>query len=363
MVRLVYVLALERSGSTPLSFHLARYRGVVSLGKVGRTLGSLAKSGAAANRDCSCGEAAARCPVWGPLHARRGDLAALSMADRYGLMLDVVARVVGRDAVVVDMSKSLDGLDTVVELFGDRLAVLFLVKDVRNYLNSIRTRAETKPDAQLLPKRFKATIAGRLGRLAPSALVHVIHWRRRNREMDGYLGRNRLTSLRLGYEELCLDGANLAPAIEAVLGVDGPPGPASGARHHVLMGNFPYLRQVGAQALRYDRLLTMCLSALVPDNLAVPQLPRPSLAPRPSTPRLWLSTPVPSGPEPLHRLGRSQPSLRPAMSKSRASRYPVLSAPQRNDEPTRRRGPRHRRRTATPTPRRFGREAGPCEWW
>ena len=254
MVRLVYVLAIERSGSTPVSVHLARYRGVVSLGEVGRTLRSLAKSGAAANRDCSCGEAAARCPVWGPLHARRGDLAALSMADRYGLMLDVVARVVGRDAVVVDMSKSLDGLDTVVELFGDRLAVLFLVKDVRNYLNSIRTRAETKPDAQLLPKRFKATIAGRLGRLAPSALVHVIHWRRRNREMDGYLGRNRLTSLRLGYEELCLDGANLAPAIEAVLGVDGPPGPASGARHHVLMGNFPYLRlaDVQAQSLHYD---------------------------------------------------------------------------------------------------------------
>ena len=62
--RYLYIVSLERSGSTPLTYNLGLRPGFAALGEVDRTLELMARPGGFSGRDCSCGSTIPACPVW-----------------------------------------------------------------------------------------------------------------------------------------------------------------------------------------------------------------------------------------------------------------------------------------------------------
>jgi hypothetical protein len=249
---LVYILALERSGTTPLSFLASRFPGVVSLGEAERTLRRLADPRPFPVPTCSCGAATPDCPVWGPLYAARDGLQPLSTGARYTRLLNAVAAARGTQAIVVDSSKSLDVLRHLATAFPGRVKAVFMIMDVRNYLDGILRRADATESWHFLPKRHRGGPLGLIGRLLPLSWLYLIRWARHNAAMARFLEEGDIPDFRLGYEELCLDTEANRKALGVFLGIPEAAPQAAAPDHHVLMGNFTYLRADADKDIRYD---------------------------------------------------------------------------------------------------------------
>lgn len=246
MARYLYILSLERSGSTPLAWNLGTLPGVIALGEVERTLALLARP-TEMPRPCTCGAAAQDCPVWGPVAARRGELAGLSLVERYHLLDAVMAEHLGEN-LLVDASKSLDILRVLKTVAAPRVAAVHLVKDVRSYLDSTLGRMATMDGERLWAEQIAAhPLRGRLRRAMPQSLIYLARWARRNREMEQALQAGTTPWMRVGYDALCEEG-EAALARLAALGGSGS-GPHG---QHILFGSFAYLDSTSPKVLQRD---------------------------------------------------------------------------------------------------------------
>lgn len=198
---------------------------------------------------CSCGAGVDSCPIWGPIHNKRHALASLDTAARYRLLMDCIAEAKSDTVNIVDSSKTLDVLRMLYREFRDNVRVIFLVKDIRNYLHSALKRAGTFPGAAMVPKKSTGRWRSWLARIVPTFLLYSWRWRRVNLLMQNFLIHSGTPHFRLGYEEFMLKAVETLPSLESFLGVEKKDA-LSHAGHHILLGNFPYLS--GSKQLRYD---------------------------------------------------------------------------------------------------------------
>ena len=246
MARYLYILSLERSGSTPLAWNLGGLPGVVALGEVDRTLALLGRP-VEMPRACTCGAAAGDCPVWGPVAAVASQLAALDLVARYRLLDRILGESLG-EVLLVDASKSLESFQALQAVAAPRVAAVHLVKDVRSYLDSTLGRMATMDAARLWAEQMAARpLRARLRRALPQSLIYLARWTRRNRAMAAALAAGGAPWMRVGYDALCEEGQGALARLAHL----GGPGDGPGGQH-ILFGSFGYLDSSADKALRPD---------------------------------------------------------------------------------------------------------------
>jgi len=246
VARYLYILSLERSGSTPLAWNLGTQPGVIALGEVDRTLALISRP-VEMPRACTCGAAAQDCPVWGPVAAVAAQFADLDLVERYRLLDRILGEHLG-DMLLVDASKSLESYRALQAVAPGRLAAVHLVKDVRSYLDSTLGRMATMDATRLWAEQMAAhPLRARLRRAMPQSLIYLARWTRRNREMAAALRAGSAPWMRVGYDALCDEGA---PALGRMAGLGGPGAGAGG--QHILFGSFGYLDSSADKGLRRD---------------------------------------------------------------------------------------------------------------
>lgn len=248
MPRFLYILSLERSGSTPLAWNLGQQPGLIALGEIDRAFVLMTREGSHPREVCTCGATVEACPVWGPLTAAADRFRPLGLADRYRLLDRILDAELGPDSVVVDASKSLETWRVLQEAAPGRSAAVHLVKDVRAYLDSTLRRMETMDRARLWAEPItRRPVRARLMRAMPQSLVYLLRWVRQNKAMSAQLAHGGTPWLRIGYEALCRDPE---PSLDAMArladAAGGPTGP------HILYGSFAYLDGTADKGLRPD---------------------------------------------------------------------------------------------------------------
>ena len=188
-------------------------------------------------RICSCGASAPECEFWGPV-TEKLDLLAKSTAsgNRYQLVLDRAESLYGRDTAIIDSSKQVVFLRTLLEQVPDvSLHVLHNIKDVRAFTISMLDNALRKDKSKAIPERI------------------FLEWYRGNRKIAAavsqLLGRS---PLRITYEGLCLATGAVTEHIATALGEDyiDPTAELNAGNTHIISGN--RLRVAQPMTLKYD---------------------------------------------------------------------------------------------------------------
>jgi hypothetical protein len=220
VARYLYILSLERSGSTPLAWNLGMRPGVIALGEIDRAFVLMTREGSHPREVCTCGATVEAC----------------------------LGAELGPETVVVDASKSLETWRVLEEAAPGRAAAVHLVKDVRGYLDSTLRRMETMDRARLWAEPIaRRPVRARLMRAMPQSVVYLLRWVRQNEAMAAALARGGTPWLRVGYEALCREPERSLAAMARLAGAGGGP-----AGPHILYGSFAYLDGGGAMTLRQD---------------------------------------------------------------------------------------------------------------
>ena len=251
----VFIASLGHSGSTLLDLVLGGHSRLVGLGEVATVLTSGNDGEPSFTGDCSCGQDAASCPLWSEVARRIQAEPHAPLARRYRIVFETVAAVFGPDVTPVDSSKYLPWLRLLHDEGGVDLRVLFLLKDVRNFMASeVETAARKRGQG--------------LRRRQMSPLGAFAYWHRHNRAVEQFLRDSTLPTFQLGYEELCLATEPIVREICRFLGLAFEPAmlKLSSSRSHVLRGN-RMRRQPEKAALTYDHRWFMRRDWLLPSVL------------------------------------------------------------------------------------------------
>lgn len=183
---------------------------VIGLGEVFGTLNDIPK----ANRStCGCGEAATTCPFWGQLLKEIGEGPSSS---QYPTVLRAFEKT-HPGAILVDSSKSIDALKQLQSIDELDIKVIYLVRDVRAWVSSIRK------------------FTGNNRRLSAARLY--IRWYRNNLKIKKYLSQSSLDVCQIGYEELVLNQHQSMKKLSEFIGVDSQRCALTEAITHNLGGN------------------------------------------------------------------------------------------------------------------------------
>ena len=245
-MKLLFVSSLERSGSTILDLKLSTYSNVVSLGEVWRVIkphGSSLESVLA--RECTCGKSAESCSYWAPVLERikqLGDKADLEQ--RYAALIETTSELYGKDAIIIDSSKSIQVLQLLQSLRETDIRVLYTVRDVRGWMDSIRKAEKRKkemPWGKIFEPDFKdfrlSYLRHNILRNVPLWLPH--EWLLRNKRLQRHIKRSGFQSMNLSYEALVFDTDNVMSKIENFADLknheNGDESP--GREMHIIRGN------------------------------------------------------------------------------------------------------------------------------
>jgi hypothetical protein len=153
----VYILSPARSGSTFLQFLLGGHEQIIPLGEVSHVLQEYCRtrSSLTATGHCSCGSLRQSCPFWGAILKK---LPILTPQDGFRLILERSSQVYPAK-ILVDASKSgvfleehyLNHIQQGNRL-QIRLRIIFLVRDFRGWVTSIRNHRVRKGEGNFWKK-------------------------------------------------------------------------------------------------------------------------------------------------------------------------------------------------------------------
>jgi len=230
--QVVFIASLGHSGSTLLSLCLAGNDQIVSLGEAVRTVELIQQATTATgvasfeNRVCTCGRDATDCPVWGQVYTafQSGEWSGTS--EGYEYLLDTADSHHDSSPIVVDSSKGMSNLEIVSTGVGGRVAPLYLVRDVRGWVDSQQ-------------RKFRGGnkwggIRQYLLHTTPGA---VLRWYKLNTEMKEAL--SDYDYYQIGYEEICLQTEQILRAISDWLdiGFDQEMITPTSSGNHLIRGN------------------------------------------------------------------------------------------------------------------------------
>lgn len=230
--KLVYIMSTGHAGSTMLDLLLGAHPKMVGLGEVNLTIRRLRDE----QHACTCGESARDCAIWGEVFRRvdRGD--DVSAEDTYSILIDRIHATYSSDHIAVDSSKYPPGLEVVQGLKDLDVSVLYLLKDVRSYVQST------------------TTLNSNTRWIHTSALYRTLQWSRGNRAMKDFLTDTNARYLQMSYEELCFDKNGLLEEVAEFLGIEAFPDEHSPqvSKSHILRGNQMRFDTERRARVRYD---------------------------------------------------------------------------------------------------------------
>jgi len=164
-MKILYIAGASRSGSTLLARLLGEIEGFISVGEAARSL--LDERFLAQNLPCGCGKNLTQCPFWKdvlpivpepvqalttkymrmryypllalPFKVKRFYEAIVEIGFTLSRLYDTIAEKAGCD-VIVDSSKTLDFVYSLVQVSGVELYVVHLVRDPRGVVSSWRNQ-------------------------------------------------------------------------------------------------------------------------------------------------------------------------------------------------------------------------------
>lgn len=246
MKRLIYIISAEFSGSTALDMLISTYPGFVGMGEVAQTLNHLAHHGDY-KRNCSCEEAVGACPMWSAMLPKLRVHAPSEIGVKYDILDSELCRRYGNDYSLIDSSKRLDVLESHLRQYGDRLHVIFLVRDIRGYLFSQLSKGNRRT-------RLRRQRGGFLLGRAPVWFGEIYNWTIRTLRIYFFLKRHRVPHLRVGYDDLGLNRHAVAWHISDFTGMGNvlPDFSFAGRDHHMVRGNKFVIMRAPAGGFSYD---------------------------------------------------------------------------------------------------------------
>jgi hypothetical protein len=203
--KVVYIASRAHSGSTFLNLLLSAHPRLIGVGEVYSLFNFSA--GHLNRRDkiqCSCGEAIGSCPFWRPtidLLLQNQDMPPHQL---YGIVLDAFREHFGNDQIMVDASKTLIGLDALRRNRQIDLKVIFLIRDVRAWLISMRNDRARRSDLHFSDLFRRYGVKSPLEYLFRTPIKYFWHWYLLNRKTQRYLSQEKISTFQVGYEEVSL---------------------------------------------------------------------------------------------------------------------------------------------------------------
>lgn len=241
MAKKIFILSLSHSGSTLLDLLLGCHSQLVSLGKVHATIKNFAEP----QSECTCGKKSDQCEVWGRFREKLNATKSTDYYQTYNLLIYSVGEVYHQDKIIVDSSKGLKALKSLVEGGMKDLYILFLIKDIRSFIFSGNYRKHSK-------EKMKKDGWRRIYRT--STLRNSYKWYQRNKQIKEYLEKNKLSYFQLGYEELCFRPKEILRKISDFVGIDYEEQMLypQNSESHILTGNDMRFNKEKLKNIRYD---------------------------------------------------------------------------------------------------------------
>jgi len=187
---------------------------------------------------CSCGDTIGTCKFWGPTIKEILDNQQMPASELYKLVLDSFYNYFGNDYIPVDASKSLDALADLRQCMDIEIKVIFLIRDVRPWVISMRKDRKRRNDFHFFD------LLKKYGLKAPKELVfrtsfkYFWHWYLLNKKTKDTLESMNISYLQLGYEELCLYPELVTRKIADFLGLsDLDSSLLADSESHIVLGN------------------------------------------------------------------------------------------------------------------------------
>jgi len=256
MPTVVFIFGVGHSGSTALSLTLGRRSRYVSLGEIDTFL-THERVGFMADTEedmCTCGARREDCTFWGPvISSLKADMS-LSPERRYEVVFKNFEKHYGPDHILVDASKGTQALERVRSIEGVDLRVIFLVRDVRGWICSLRDRARRHGQNRLISQmKALGPVRGFKRFLASRPIVLGLLWYFENAHNQRFLNKNSIPYISLGYEEFAMNTDAALQRVDAFLGIQSEESESTeGADNHVICGNRMRLDNDNNTQIRYD---------------------------------------------------------------------------------------------------------------
>ncbi|MBN1273962.1 MAG: sulfotransferase [Candidatus Aminicenantes bacterium] len=239
MKKLVYIASLSRSGSTLVDLILGGHSSFIGLGEVWRLV--QLKSTDLKEKShvlCSCGVPMSDCVFWGKVIPRLMESETSTEQEKYQILLDSFFRFFGEDRIPVDSSKYAQPLQLLHEIQECDLKVLYIIKDVRSFINS----------------HIDAAVRNKSGRKNRNSFYQLKHWYLGNKNLQRFLKKENIPYFQFGYEEISLYPELIIQKMCDFLGVDPEPSMRilNDSGSHSVLGNRMRFQQEKLQRIFYD---------------------------------------------------------------------------------------------------------------
>jgi hypothetical protein len=259
-MKVVFISSLERSGSTILDLKLSNLPNTVSFGEVWRAIKPHgADLDSVRQRLCTCGKSGGSCEIWSVVFDRIEERQARTLAQCYEVFLDVVRENYGNDVIVIDSSKSIQSLDALRQARNADVHVVFTMRDVRGWMNSIRKAEKLKrelPWGKIFEPDFRffwlSYIRHNILRSIPLWLPH--EWMLRNLRLLRKIRKSTFPWLKISYEELVFYPDKTVIRIEQFLKSESETNrlPGNSQALHIIRGNRTAFQSSPKDPLKYD---------------------------------------------------------------------------------------------------------------
>ncbi|MEX1248269.1 MAG: sulfotransferase [Anaerolineales bacterium] len=223
--KLVFIASLSHSGSTLINLLLGNHPQLVGLGEVDTVLQmNSAELESEKVMRCSCGHRVANCQFWTRAITALQSRPSANLVDRYRILFATFQRLYTPDFQIVDSSKYLEQLRTVISLPNTDLKVIHLIKDVRGFAVSQRDATNAELKYHHLPVLFGSVPLSRWLYLHTLKTATYLFWKwyLRNVAIQRLLKRNRIAHICVGYDQLAQDPRRILSRIYEFLGLETP---------------------------------------------------------------------------------------------------------------------------------------------
>ena len=262
--KIVFIVGLSRVGSTMLDLVLGCNPKFIGLGEIFQVLRP-DMNRFERNEPCSCGKLTRQCSFWGVVAKRLKEKKAADLDERYGHTLQAFEDLYGPDPVLVDSSKLLDVLKTVVRLPRVEVKVIYMIRDVRAWTISRLNNRKNSPEYFRRDGYYIKKLTYQLGWkihlfkwglpfLTQWSVYYFMLWYIQNKQIRDFLKRLDIDYFSLGYDELGMNPDLMMKKIFEFLGEDiiDPDFCSTNSQSHILVGNTKKLESKRRQGIFYD---------------------------------------------------------------------------------------------------------------
>ncbi len=236
MKKIIFILSRGHSGSTLLDLILGRHSQCVGVGEMGLILKMDNRQlQRAREKICSCKEKGMECVFWGQVLPKLENN--LPFEKKFDILYSIFQEKFG-DRILIDSSKNLHCLKSLIACNDCEVSVIYLIRDVRSYTISEIDRGRKKGR-----KWLKRTPAH-----------YFRKWYLWNKRAVDFLKENNLRFINVGYEDLCLRTEVVVEKLYGELDLvpESSMSSLDSSKSHILLGNRMRRQPTKLRKIQYD---------------------------------------------------------------------------------------------------------------